>query len=60
MASQRRCGPGAAREWEARIDQLQSDLIKTVMELADLLPAVERAKREIAKNDRRLRLRSTL
>ncbi len=40
--------PGASRAWEARIAELQADLIKTADDWAELLPAVERAKREIA------------
>jgi hypothetical protein len=40
--------PGASREWEARIAELQSDLIKSEDDRAELLPAVQRAKREIA------------
>jgi hypothetical protein len=40
--------PGPSREWNARIDQLQHDLIKTEADWAELLPAVQRAKREIA------------
>jgi hypothetical protein len=40
--------PGASREWEARIAELQADLIKTADDWTDLLPAVDRAKREIA------------
>jgi hypothetical protein len=39
---------GAAREWNARIDQLQRDIIRSEADWADLLPAVQRAKREIA------------
>lgn len=38
--------PGAAREAEARIDQLLADPIKNEADRAELLPAVERAKRE--------------
>jgi hypothetical protein len=41
--------PGASREWEARINQLQADLIKTADDWAELLPAVEPAKVEIGK-----------
>jgi hypothetical protein len=41
--------PGASGEWNARIDQLQHELIKTAEDWADLLPAVQRAKREIAR-----------
>jgi hypothetical protein len=40
--------PGASREWNARIDQLQHDLIKTEADWAELLPTVQRANREIA------------
>jgi hypothetical protein len=40
---------GASREWEARIAELQMDLIKTPDDWAELRPAVERAKAEIAK-----------
>jgi hypothetical protein len=39
--------PGASREWNARIEQLQHELIKTEADWADLLPAVRWAKREI-------------
>lgn len=41
--------PGASREWEARIAELQMDLIKTPDDWAELLPAVARAKAEIGK-----------
>ncbi len=41
--------PGASREWEARIADLQADLIKSADDWAELLPTVERAKREIQK-----------
>ncbi len=41
--------PGASRKWEARIAYLRADLIKTVDDWAELLPAMERAKREIEK-----------
>ncbi len=40
--------PAASREWEARIADLQADLIKSADDWAELLPAVQRAKREIA------------
>jgi hypothetical protein len=39
--------PGASRAWEARIAELQADLLKTPDDWADLLPAVARATREI-------------
>ncbi len=39
--------PGASRAWAARIAALQADLIRTADDWAELLPAVERAKREI-------------
>jgi hypothetical protein len=40
--------PGASREWNACIDEWQHDLIETANYWAELLPAVQRAKREIA------------
>ena len=44
---------GASREWEVRIAELQADLIKTEDDWAELLPAVQRAKREIEGADRK-------
>ncbi len=40
----------AAKKWEARIAELQGQIIKTEADWASLLPAVQRAKREIAGN----------
>jgi hypothetical protein len=42
-------GAGASRAWEARIADLQADLVKSAADWAELLPAVERARREITK-----------
>jgi hypothetical protein len=39
--------PGASRAWDARIADLQADLIKSEADWAELLPAVARAKREV-------------
>ena len=44
---------GASREWEARIAELQMDLIKTPDDWAELLPAVQREKAEIGKGQER-------
>jgi hypothetical protein len=41
--------PGASRAWEARIAELQADLIKSQDDWAELLPAVKQAKAEIGK-----------
>jgi hypothetical protein len=39
--------PGTSREWNARIDQLKHDLIKTEADWAEILP-IQRAKAEIS------------
>ncbi len=41
--------PGPSRGWEARIAVLKADLIKSADHSAELLSAVECAKREIQK-----------
>jgi hypothetical protein len=42
--------PGVRREWEARITELQGLLIHIADDWAALLPAVERARSEMAGN----------
>lgn len=39
--------PGTSREWDARIADLQADIIHTAEDWAELLSAVQRAKAEI-------------
>jgi hypothetical protein len=41
--------PVAAKKWEARAVELQLKVVMTEDDWADLLPAVQRAKREIAR-----------
>ncbi len=45
--------PGTSREWEARIAELQMNLIKKPDDWVELLSAVEQAKREIAGDRKR-------
>jgi hypothetical protein len=40
--------PGASREWEASIAELQADMVETADDWRSCFPAVERAKRAIA------------
>lgn len=40
----------ASREWEARIAELQADIVKSADDWAELLPAVEPANDEIGKS----------
>ncbi len=41
--------PAAAKKWEARAAELQLKVVKTEDDWVDLIPAVQRAKREIAR-----------
>jgi hypothetical protein len=41
--------PGASRKWEARIAELEGDVIHTTEEIIALLADIHRAKGEIAK-----------